>query len=157
MLFRSPDRSAAFENLLHNDSEFYVSHIAPTPVETITMIKAAGGVAVIAHPFASRRGQTLRADSFADLVTVTGTDSTHDTTSGAVTVAGGMGIAGGLVVGGTLTATNLSISGAGFDVSLGTNGYQKLPTGLIIQWGQGTASGDNVPISFSTSFPTVCV
>ena len=64
-----PDRSAAFDNLLHNDSEFYVSHIAPTPVETITMIKAAGGVAVIAHPFASRRGQTLRADSFADLVT----------------------------------------------------------------------------------------
>ena len=35
---------------------------------SIKTIRAAGGVAVIAHPFASRRGQTLRAESFQDLV-----------------------------------------------------------------------------------------
>lgn len=62
------DRAAAFENLLHNDSKFYVSHAAPTPIQAIKVIKAAGGVAVIAHPFASRRGQALRAENFVDLV-----------------------------------------------------------------------------------------
>jgi predicted metal-dependent phosphoesterase TrpH len=62
------DRAEAFAQLLHNDSKFYVTHLSPTPVEAIKIIRAAGGVAVIAHPFASRRGQTLRAESFQDLV-----------------------------------------------------------------------------------------
>ncbi len=61
-------RDAAFTDLLHNDSPFYVSHFAPTPEDAIRAIRAAGGVAVIAHPFASRRGQTLSADSFTSLV-----------------------------------------------------------------------------------------
>jgi predicted metal-dependent phosphoesterase TrpH len=62
------DRAEAFAQLLHNDSKFYVTHLSPTPVDAIKTIRAAGGVAVIAHPFASRRGQTLRAESFQDLV-----------------------------------------------------------------------------------------
>ena len=62
------DRAEAFAQLLHNDSKFYVTHLSPTPVDAIKTIRAAGGVAVIAHPFASRRGQTLRAKSFQDLV-----------------------------------------------------------------------------------------
>ncbi len=61
-------RDDAFTNLLHNDSPFYVSHFAPTPEDSIRAIRAAGGVAVIAHPFASRRGQILSAQSFAPLV-----------------------------------------------------------------------------------------
>jgi predicted metal-dependent phosphoesterase TrpH len=61
-------RDEAFTELLHNDSPFYVSHFAPTPEDSIKAIRAAGGVAVIAHPFASRRGQTLNADSLASLV-----------------------------------------------------------------------------------------
>ena len=61
-------RDEAFIDLLHNDSRFYVSHAAPTPVEAITLIRRAGGVAVIAHPFASHRGQILEADDFANLV-----------------------------------------------------------------------------------------
>ena len=61
-------RDEAFIDLLHNDSRFYVSHAAPTPVEAIALIRRAGGVAVIAHPFASHRGQILKADDFADLV-----------------------------------------------------------------------------------------
>lgn len=61
-------RDEAFTDLLHNDSPFYVSHFAPTPENSIRAIKAAGGVAVIAHPFASRRGQTLTSDSFQSLV-----------------------------------------------------------------------------------------
>jgi predicted metal-dependent phosphoesterase TrpH len=62
-------RDEAFIDLLHNDSRFYVSHAAPTPVEAIALIRRAGGVAVIAHPFASHRGQILKPDDFADLVT----------------------------------------------------------------------------------------
>jgi len=61
-------RDEAFTDLLHNDSPFYVSHFAPTPEDAIRAIRAAGGVAVIAHPFASRRGQTLSAESFSSLV-----------------------------------------------------------------------------------------
>ena len=61
-------RDEAFVDLLHNDSRFYVSHAAPTPVEAIALIRRAGGVAVIAHPLASHRGQILKADDFADLL-----------------------------------------------------------------------------------------
>jgi predicted metal-dependent phosphoesterase TrpH len=61
-------RDEAFIDLLHNDSSFYVSHPAPTPVEAIALIRRAGGVAVIAHPFASHRGQILKPDDFADLL-----------------------------------------------------------------------------------------
>lgn len=61
-------RDEAFIELLHNDSRFYVSHAAPTPVEAIRLIRRAGGVAVIAHPFASHRGQILKPEDFSDLV-----------------------------------------------------------------------------------------
>jgi predicted metal-dependent phosphoesterase TrpH len=61
-------RDEAFIDLLHNDSRFYVSHAAPTPVEAIALIRRAGGVSVIAHPFASHRGQILKPVDFADLV-----------------------------------------------------------------------------------------
>jgi predicted metal-dependent phosphoesterase TrpH len=62
------NRDEAFTDILNNDSPFYVSHFAPTPEDSIRAIRAAGGVAVIAHPFASRRGQILTPDSFASLV-----------------------------------------------------------------------------------------
>jgi len=61
-------RDEAFLDLLNNESKYYVTHAAPTPVDAITAIRSAGGVAVIAHPFASRRGQTLDASSFSDLL-----------------------------------------------------------------------------------------
>jgi predicted metal-dependent phosphoesterase TrpH len=61
-------RDEAFADLLHNGSKYYVTHIAPTPEDAIKVIRAAGGVAVIAHPFATRRGQTLSAMSFPSLI-----------------------------------------------------------------------------------------
>ncbi len=63
-----PSRDEAFSDLLHNESKYYVTHAAPTPVEAIGVIRSAGGVAVIAHPFASRRGQILESADFVDLV-----------------------------------------------------------------------------------------
>ncbi len=61
-------RDEAFANLLNNDSPFYVTHLSPTPEDSIRAIRKAGGVAVIAHPFASRRGQTLDSSTFQSLV-----------------------------------------------------------------------------------------
>jgi predicted metal-dependent phosphoesterase TrpH len=61
-------RDEAFSYLLNNDSPFYVTHLSPTPEDSIKAIRKAGGVAVIAHPFASRRGQVIDESSFASLV-----------------------------------------------------------------------------------------
>ena len=61
-------RDEAFRDLLNNESQFYVAHIAPTPEVAISQIRAAGGVAVIAHPFASHRGETLQAEAFSSMV-----------------------------------------------------------------------------------------
>ncbi|MBC7463746.1 MAG: PHP domain-containing protein [Actinobacteria bacterium] len=60
-------RDEAFKDLLHNDSPYYVSHLAPLPADAIRQIRAAGGVAVIAHPSSSLRGRSLDVDSFADM------------------------------------------------------------------------------------------
>jgi predicted metal-dependent phosphoesterase TrpH len=62
------NREQVFAEVLHNDSPFYVAHYSPTPEAAIGLIKAAGGVAVIAHPMASLRGRTVSIDSFASYV-----------------------------------------------------------------------------------------
>jgi predicted metal-dependent phosphoesterase TrpH len=63
-------RDEAFIDLLHNASKYYVTHAAPTPEDAIIQIRKAGGVAVIAHPFASRRGEVISVSTFASLVAV---------------------------------------------------------------------------------------
>jgi predicted metal-dependent phosphoesterase TrpH len=62
-------RDEAFVELLHNASKYYVTHAAPTPEDAISQIRKAGGVAVIAHPFASRRGEVISVATFTSLVT----------------------------------------------------------------------------------------
>lgn len=50
-----------------------------------------------------------------------------------------------------LSMTTLA-SMLGFEVSLGTNGYIKLPLGLIIQWMQGSGEGTKTfPVAFPSS------
>jgi 3',5'-nucleoside bisphosphate phosphatase len=61
-------RDEAFAALLHNKSKFYINHYSPSPIETIKLIKEAGGVAVIAHPLASQRGRTISMDLFESLM-----------------------------------------------------------------------------------------
>lgn len=43
--------------------------------------------------------------------------------------------------------------------SLATNGYTQLPNGVILQWGQFTASGNTTPatVTFPIAFPSACV
>ena len=57
-------RDEVFADWLANSSPFYVAHYSPTPEIAIAAIKAAGGVAVIAHPLASLRGRVVSLESF---------------------------------------------------------------------------------------------
>ena len=45
-----PDRSAAFQSILHWRGGYYRPHQAPKPIEGVELIVAAGGVPVLAHP-----------------------------------------------------------------------------------------------------------
>ena len=57
----------AFGKFLHLGSPYYVRRV-DTPVRTaIEMIRAAGGVAVFAHPFARRRGRVVEPSVIVDL------------------------------------------------------------------------------------------
>lgn len=52
-------RDEAFARWLHNDSPYYVSHYAPDPVRAIEVVRAAGGVAVVAHAWSGTRGKVI--------------------------------------------------------------------------------------------------
>lgn len=43
-------REEAFADMLHPASPYYVTHYAPSPLDAVRAIAAAGGVSVIAHP-----------------------------------------------------------------------------------------------------------
>jgi predicted metal-dependent phosphoesterase TrpH len=62
------DRSAAFRGILHPSSGYYEPHEAPTPLRGVELIRAAGGVPVIAHPAASARGIVIDERTLAELV-----------------------------------------------------------------------------------------
>ena len=44
------DRSAAFESILHPRHGYFEPHYAPDPLEGVSLVVAAGGVPVLAHP-----------------------------------------------------------------------------------------------------------
>ncbi len=46
----SSDRSAAFRDILHPKFGYYEPHYAPDPLTAVELVRAAGGVPVLAHP-----------------------------------------------------------------------------------------------------------
>lgn len=54
-----PDRSAAFDTLLHDGSQFFVGHYYVDAVRAVRLVREAGGVPVFAHPAAVKRGRTV--------------------------------------------------------------------------------------------------
>jgi 3',5'-nucleoside bisphosphate phosphatase len=52
-------RDLAFANYLYDGSPYYAAHYAPDPVAAVRLVGQAGGVAVMAHPFASKRGRVV--------------------------------------------------------------------------------------------------
>lgn len=61
-------REEAFNIFLHNGSKFYINHYSPSPEVAIRLIKEAGGVAVIAHPLASRSGRKIDLETLQQLI-----------------------------------------------------------------------------------------
>ena len=55
-----PSRDVAFADYLYDGSPYFVSHYAPDPVTALRLVRQAGGVAVMAHPFASGRGRVVK-------------------------------------------------------------------------------------------------
>ncbi|NAZ88202.1 PHP domain-containing protein [Kineococcus indalonis] len=53
------DRDEAFATLLSGRSPYFVPHTAPDPLRAIALVRAAGGVPVLAHPAASKRGSCV--------------------------------------------------------------------------------------------------
>ena len=65
-------------------------------------------------------------------------------------------LADNVTIGGDLFVNGV-LSGGGFLNSLATNGYQQLPGGMIMQWGQtDVLTTDTTTISFPIPFPNQC-
>jgi predicted metal-dependent phosphoesterase TrpH len=62
------DRSAAFAGVLHPRRGYVEPHYAPAPAAGVALIRAAGGVPVLAHPGATRADWVIPAEEVAELV-----------------------------------------------------------------------------------------
>lgn len=54
-----PSRDVAFAKYLHSRSRYVTHHYAPDPVTAVELVGRAGGVSVMAHPFAHARGRVV--------------------------------------------------------------------------------------------------
>lgn len=61
-------RDEIFRRWLHYGSRYYVPYYSIDTVTAIELVRAAGGVPVLAHPFASRRQRAVAAESLPALV-----------------------------------------------------------------------------------------
>lgn len=64
-------RSAAFDEILSSRGPYYVPYRAPGTVEMVRLVRAAGGVPVLAHPRAGARGRVI-ADSVVEELAAAG-------------------------------------------------------------------------------------
>lgn len=62
------DRGEAFAGILRASGEYFEPHYAPDPLHAIRLVRAAGGVPVIAHPATRGRAAVLPEDYLAELV-----------------------------------------------------------------------------------------
>ncbi len=53
------NRDEAFATLLHSGGPYYVRHYSPDVEHAVRLVRGAGGVPVMAHPLAARRGRTV--------------------------------------------------------------------------------------------------
>lgn len=63
-----PDRGAAFEQVLHPRSPYYVPTFAIDTVDAIRMVREAGGISVLAHPAAGRMTRSVDLSALEDFV-----------------------------------------------------------------------------------------
>jgi len=60
-------RDEAFATVLHGRSPYYLPHYAPDAARAIGLVRAAGGVPVLAHPRTGRTGRWISAETIAEL------------------------------------------------------------------------------------------
>lgn len=63
-----PNRSAAFESILHPRAGYFEPHYAPDPLDAVKLVVAAGGVPVLAHPATYGREGVIPEDRLERLV-----------------------------------------------------------------------------------------
>lgn len=63
----APHRNDVFARWLHNGSRYYVPHHTIDTADAIALVRGAGGVPVLAHPFAASRGWVISADDVRQL------------------------------------------------------------------------------------------
>jgi 3',5'-nucleoside bisphosphate phosphatase len=63
------DRTQAFDALLHDGSEFFVGHYYVDAENAVRLVREAGGVPVLAHPAAAKRGHTVSEASIRAMAT----------------------------------------------------------------------------------------
>ncbi len=62
------DRSEAFASILTPRSRYYVPHYAVDPVDAVRLVRAAGGVPVMAHPRARSRGRIASPELIEEMI-----------------------------------------------------------------------------------------
>ncbi len=62
-----PDRAAAFADLISSGGRYYVDYYATPTDEAIALVRAAGGVPVLAHAGAATRGAIVPDEAFGEL------------------------------------------------------------------------------------------
>jgi len=144
---------------------FATSPTAPTPTTGDNTTK----VATTAFVQSATSGLGTMATQNANAVAITGGSINGTTIGGSATAAingttitasnqftgPGTGLTG---TASSLTAGSANSVGLGqFGASLTPNGYQKLPSGLILQWGSLSGTNGNTTITFPIAFPTACV
>lgn len=72
---------------------------------------------------------------------------------------GASGITAGSFAPNSIDAAAAALAFSGANQSLATSGYQKLPSGLILQWGSFGSINDGTTtiVTFPISFPSACV
>ncbi len=63
-----PNRSAAFESILHPRTGYFEPHYAPDPLDGVKLIVAAGGVPVLAHPGTRGADEVIPEEHLEELV-----------------------------------------------------------------------------------------
>jgi predicted metal-dependent phosphoesterase TrpH len=61
-------RSAAFASILHPRNGYFEPHYAPEPLAAVKLVRAAGGIPVLAHPGTRGRDDVIPADKLKALV-----------------------------------------------------------------------------------------
>jgi PHP domain protein len=62
------NRADAFDNILHVNGPYHVHQQSMDPLEAIRLVRAAGGVPVVAHPMSEERGPALPLEYLGQMV-----------------------------------------------------------------------------------------